>query len=265
MPRRECTRRETDLLLSLWQRLRKGPAMTKLIEGIRKVEFEKIKYDQEAEDYFETQDGNIPVLISAPHGARHLRKGNWKEEDEYTSSIAIKLAEATGAHVIYVKNKTYEDPNYIERAKYKDKIREMVQNDGIKFLLDLHGVNKDRPFKVCVGTRHNNNSESSCPTYKDTIEEVLRDFQEPPIFNRRNFKAKKKETVTSFARKECGIESAQLEINARYRIVERKPDSSKAMSGEEPVFKADEKDVLDLFNHLKEMILRIREKINDQR
>jgi hypothetical protein len=93
---------------------------------------------------------------------------------------------------------------------------------------------------------------------------VLRDFQEPPIFNRKNFKARKKETVTSFARKECGIESAQIEINARYRIVERKPDSSKAISGEEPVFKAEEKDVLDLFNHLKEMILTIREKIDEQ-
>ena len=70
--------------------------------------------------------------------------------------------------------------------------------------------------------------------------------------------------MTSFARKECGIESAQVEINARYRIVERKPDSSKAMSGEEPFFKADEKDVLGLFDHLKEIILEINQKIQDQ-
>jgi hypothetical protein len=54
-----------------------------------------------------------------------------------------------------------------------------------------------------------------------------------------------------------------VEINARYRIVERKADSSKAMSGKEPVFKAEEKDVLDLFNHLKEMILKVSKKIND--
>jgi hypothetical protein len=239
--------------------------MTKLIEEIRKIEFERIKYNQESEDYFETQQGNVPILISAPHGARHLRRGKWKEEDEYTSSIAIKLAETTGAHVIYVKNKTCEDPNYIKRARYKDKIREIVQNDGIKFLLDIHGVNKSRPFKICVGTRYNNNNESSCPTYKDTIEEALRDFQEPPIFNRRNFKAKKKGTITSFARKECGIESAQVEINARYRIVDRKPDSSKAMSREEPVFRAEEEDVLELFDHLKEMILTIRKKIESDR
>lgn len=238
--------------------------MNKLIEEIREIEFERIKYDEESEDYFETQEGSIPILISAPHGARHLRKGKWKEEDEYTASIAIKLAEATGAHVIYVKNKTVEDSNYTKETRYKAKVRNIIGNNGIKFLLDIHGVNKNRPFKICVGTRYNNNNESSCPTYKDTIEEVLKDFQEPPIFNRRNFKAKKKETITSFARKECGIESAQVEINARYRIVERKPDSSKAMSGKEPVFKAEEKDVLDLFNHLKIMILRIRDKIEEK-
>jgi hypothetical protein len=239
--------------------------MTKLIEEIRKIEFEKIKYGQESEDYFETQEGNIPILISAPHGARAFRNLKWKEEDEYTASIAIKLGDITGAHVIYVKNKTYEDSNYIRKTRYKEKVKDIIRDDGIKFLLDLHGVNKDRPFKICVGTRYNNNNESSCPTYKHIIEEALRDFQEPPIFNRRNFKAKKKETVTSFARKECGIESAQVEINARYRIVERKPDSSKAISGKEPVFKAEERDVLDLFNHLKEIILRVSEKIKSDR
>ena len=137
----------------------------KVVEEIREIEFEKIKYGQESEDYFETREGNIPILVSAPHGARHLRKGKWKEEDEYTASIAIRLGEATGAHVIYVKNKTHEDPNYIKRARYKDKIREIVQNDGIKFLLDLHGVNKDRPFKICIGTRYNNKALSAASQF----------------------------------------------------------------------------------------------------
>lgn len=238
--------------------------MRRLVEEIRKIEFEKIDYDQVNGDYFETREGNIPILISAPHGAKHLRKGKWKEEDEYTASIAVVLGEITGAHVIYVKNKTYEDPNYIEGTRYKDKIREIIEKDGIKFLLDIHGVNKNRPFKICVGTRYDQKERSSCPTFKDIIEEVLRDFQEPPIFNRRYFKATKEETVTSFARKQCGIESAQVEINAKYRIVERKPDASKAMSGEEAVFKAREEDVLDLLSHLKKMILKIREKIESQ-
>jgi hypothetical protein len=235
--------------------------MDKLIEEIREIEFHKISYNQQSEDYFESREGNIPILISAPHGAKHFRKDKWKEEDEYTASIAIKLAEATGAHVIYVKNKTYEDPNYIGKTEYKEKAREIIQAYGIKFLLDIHGANKKRPFKVAVGTRYEKTDRSSCPTYKDIIGDVLGGFQEPPIFNRKYYKATRKETVTSFARKECGIESAQIEINARYRIVERKPESAKAMSGEEPFFKAKEEDILSLFSYLKALILRIREKI----
>jgi len=235
--------------------------MDKLIEEIRKTEFEKISYNQPSDDYFEIRKGNIPILISAPHGAKHFRKGKWKEEDEYTASIAIKLGEATGAHVIYVKNMTYEDPNHIGKTEYKEKVRDMIQAYGIKFLLDVHGASKKRPFKVVVGTRYGKKDRSSCPTYKDIIEDALRGFQEPPIFNRRYYRATRKETVTSFARKECGIESAQIEINARYRIVERKPDSAKAMSREDPFFKANEADILSLFSHLKEVILRIREKI----
>jgi len=235
--------------------------MDKLIEEIRKIEFGQIQYDQLSEDYFGCKEGRIPILISAPHGARHFRKGKWKEEDEYTASIAIKLGELTGAHVIYVKNKTHEDSNYIKCTKYKSKVREVIGDNQIKFLMDIHGVNKKRPFKVCVGTRYNETGKSSCPTFKAIIEEVLNDFQEPPIFNRTNFQARKNETVTSFARNECGIESAQVEINAKHRIVERKPDSSKALSGEEPIFKADERDVLDLFDHLRNVIIRIGKKI----
>jgi hypothetical protein len=67
--------------------------------------------------------------------------------------------------------------------------------------------------------------------------------------------------VTSFARHVCGIEAAQFEINARYRIVERKPESTRAMHGDEPHFMAEEADVLELVQCLKEMVLRINKEI----
>jgi hypothetical protein len=102
--------------------------------------------------------------ILTPHGAKHFRDDDWKEEDQYTSSIAIKLGEITGAHVIYVKNKTREDSNYMERTKYKERIKEAIEEHGIKFLMDLHGVDQHKPFKICVGTGYDENEKSSCPT-----------------------------------------------------------------------------------------------------
>lgn len=237
--------------------------MHKLIGELRDIEFRKVHYGRDSEEFFESVEGSAPILISVPHGARHLRNRKWKEEDEYTASLAIKLAEETGAHAIYVKNRTIEDANYILESRYKDRIRELIKSRGIRFLLDLHGASKKRPFKVCVGTRHDRRDRSSCPSFKDIIGASLQGFQEPPIFNRGNYRAAKEETVTSFARKECGIESAQIEINARYRIVERKPDSAKALTGEEPFFRAEEEHVLDLYCHLKEMIFRIKKAIEN--
>ncbi|MEJ2067593.1 MAG: hypothetical protein P8Y09_06545, partial [Deltaproteobacteria bacterium] len=198
---------------------------------------------------------------SAPHGARHLRDGRWKGEDEYTASLAIKLGALTGASVIFVKNKTKEDSNRLPRTRYKDAIRELVARQGIRFLADIHGADIARDYKMCVGIIDEDDMEKcSCPRCKPVIEEAVRAFQHP-LFNLDAFTAGSSETVTSFARYACGIEAAQFEINARHRIVERKPDSTRAVHGDEPYFKAEEADVLALVECLKEMILSINKEI----
>jgi hypothetical protein len=100
----------------------------------------------------------------------------------------------------------------------------------------------------------------SCPRFKPVIEEAARAFQYP-LFNLDAFTAESPATVTSFARHVCGIEAAQFEINARYRIVARKPESTRAMHGDEPHFKAEEADVLALVECMKKMVIKINEKI----
>jgi hypothetical protein len=233
--------------------------MHPLLTDIRAIEFEKIQYNRRTDSYFGIIEGSIPVLLSAPHGARHLRDGKWKGEDEYTSSLAIQLGALTGASVIFVKNKTEEDSNYLPSTRYKDAIRQLVAEWGIKFLADIHGTDIARDYKISIGIIDDENmTRCSCPQYKPVIEEAVRAFQYP-LFNLDAFTAGSPETVTSFARHVCGIEAAQFEINARYRIVERKPDSTRAMHGDEPHFKAEEADVLALVQCLKEMVLKIKE------
>jgi hypothetical protein len=58
---------------------------------------------------------------------------------------------------------------------------------------------------------------SSCPTMLPLIEDAFRGYEED-LFNK-CFPAKGDCTITSFARNGLGIEAAQIEINARYRIV----------------------------------------------
>jgi len=232
-----------------------------ILEDIKQIEYNEIKYDEESPDYYGFIKGSIPILISAPHGAKHFRRreNRWKGEDEYTSSLAIKLAQLTGAYVIYVKNKTREDPNNNPTSRYKIAVAKAVKDYNIKFLLDLHGSDEARPFKVDIGIIKDETEKSSCPTFKEAMREAFSDF-EPKMFNKK-FCANDACTLTFFARNELGIEAAQVEINARYRIVERKPDSSKAKRSIEPHFKADEKNVLALVIRLERVIHEIDREI----
>jgi len=232
-----------------------------ILRDMRAIEFERIRYDSACDDYFGIVKGNIPILLSAPHGAKHLRNGTWKGEDEYTAALAIKLGELTGASVIFVKNKTDEDSNWLPHTRYKDAIRQVVHEQGIEFLADIHGADIGRNYKVSVGIIDAKDMERcSCPRCKPIIEEAFRNFQSP-LFHLDAFTAEAPETVTSLARHVCCIEAAQFEINARYRIVERKPDSTRALHGDEPHFRAEEADVLELVQCMKEMVLKIKEEI----
>jgi len=242
-------------------KMKSNQSPDQLLEEIRQIEYNEIKYDEESADYYGFIKGKIPILISAPHGAKHFRRreNRWKGEDEYTASLAIELGKLTGAYVIYVKNKTREDPNNDPSSRYKMEVAKAIKQYHIKFLLDLHGSDEGRPYKVDIGIISNESGKGSCPTFKETIRAAFSDFQ-PRIFNQK-FCANDACTLTSFAKSELGIEAAQVEINAKYRIVERKPDSSKARAGIEPHFKADAKDVLALITRLKRMILDIDQKV----
>jgi hypothetical protein len=225
----------------------------KIPEEMRQIEFTRISYDEEAYPYYAYIKGAIPFLISAPHGACHFRtaEGAWKREEAYTSSLAIVLGRLTGAHVLFVKNKTGEDPNNDAGTNYKEALEKAVKENRIKFVLDLHGSDARRPFKIDVGIMHISRSLCSCPTYRDIMEKIFAGF-EPRIFNQR-FSAGGEGTITCFARNSLGIEAAQIEINANYRIVESKSTG----------FKADPRNILDLAERLRSLIMAINEKITE--
>ncbi|MGD0229323.1 MAG: hypothetical protein ABSC19_03055 [Syntrophorhabdales bacterium] len=221
-----------------------------ILDEMRQIEFTRIDYDEEASPYYGYVKGSIPILISAPHGAKHYRaaEGKWRDEDAYTSSLAMVLGRLTGAHVLYVLAKTTEDPNNDVGTAYKEAMKKIVEENGIGFVLDLHGADGRRPFKVDFGIMHAPGPSCSCPSHCDAIGRI---FAGPgPLFNQ-HFSARGEGTITCFARKGLGIESAQLEINANYRIVE----------GKSTGFKADPRNILDLVGRLRGLIQAINGEI----
>lgn len=236
----------------------------RILEDLKRIEFQEIHYDLPDLNYFWFIGGNIPILISAPHGAVHFRtkEKRWKGEDEYTSSLAIVLGRLTGAHVIYLKNKAWEDPNNDDETQYKEFIRKAVKEHGIRFLIDLHGADPAHGFKIDVGTICDEPQGCSCPQYREIIESAFSGF-DGHLFNRR-FPASGPCTVTSFAWRQLGVESAQFEISSEYRVVERKPDSAKAKARLDTGFKADGEKVLALVSRLEWMIREIARRIESE-
>ena len=217
-----------------------GPGV---VDEMRRIEFAQINYDDEATPYYGYIKGAIPVLISAPHGAKHYRaaEGAWRKEDAYTASLAIVLGRLTGAHVLYVKNKTTEDPNNDTGTQYKEFLKKIIKENHIRFVFDLHGAAPGRS-KVDIGVMDDSPSLCSCPTFRGCLEDAFAGF-EPELFNRR-FSAKGAGTVTFFCRNDLGIEAAQVEINANYRIVEGKTSG----------FRADPENIRELVERLRDAI-----------
>jgi hypothetical protein len=176
--------------------------------------------------------GTMPVLLSAPHGAVHTRRGERKEEEEFTAAMACLVAELTDAHALYARRRSPTDPNWYRDVPYKRRLRRILAQDGVGFVLDLHGVAPSRDLGVALGTMKGR----SCPGQRGMIVRLLEDHG----FRRQadhldyldvdeTFTAgglSDQETVTAFAWDTLGVPSAQLELHPDLRVVERREDAT---------------------------------------
>lgn len=185
--------------------------------------------------------GTTPVLLSAPHGAIHTRRGEAKEEEEFTAALACLVAELTDAHALYTRRRSPTDPNWYRDVPYKRRLRRIVARDGIAFVLDVHGTAPSRDLGVALGTMHGR----SCPEHRGVIIRLLehhgfrqrRDSDDRPdhldtldtLDVDETFTAEgvnDQQTVTAFAWETLGVPSAQLELHPGLRVVERREDAT---------------------------------------
>ncbi|MBQ3421859.1 MAG: SH3 domain-containing protein, partial [Romboutsia sp.] len=147
----------------------------------------------ETEGYY-YKEGRIPVLISAPHSIKQPPRPDsnkdYKSEDKYTGTIAEELAKRTGAHVIYRTgytgvddnfpvdskgNEVYDENGELIKTPYREKIKDIVKNNEIKLVIDLHGFasNDSRDYGVEFGTNYNKNFVGN----DDILNIILEEFE----------------------------------------------------------------------------------------
>jgi hypothetical protein len=189
--------------------------------AVERVHFKKTKkrVNPKKAPPFIILEGRIPVLVSAPHSVRQVREGKIKRSDENTGSLAFLLNRETSCHTIAVKKLYGGDPNWDERCLYKERLRGLVEANGIRLVLDLHGAARESEFDIDLGTI---NGESLVGD-KVAVNILKESFQAEGIGRIADnvFTAKAQHTVTRFCSEELGVPSIQLEINHRYRAPNR--------------------------------------------
>lgn len=182
------------------------------------------------EEEYRYAGGFKPVLITAPHGAAHLRNGRLKEEDEYTAAISLYVGEITGAHVLYQRRKSFTDANYDPHVPFKKSLAALVRREGIRFVLDLHGASDGHHFGIALGTMRGR----SCPDEIALILSVLAENGFKPearwpfhLDVDESFTGAggpRQETITRFVKETLGVPAIQVELASCVRVVELHPD-----------------------------------------
>lgn len=158
-------------------------------------------------------EGNIPVLISVPHTTKQHREDRIKSADIYTGSMSLFLHSVTNAHVIY-SNQLGDDPNFIEGGVYKEKVKQLVEQYNIQYVIDLHGASNSHPFNVDLGTVKGN----SLPASKvRMMREMFGNHGIDQVEENHTFGANTSGTITNYTYNKVGVSAVQVEVTRKYR------------------------------------------------
>ncbi|MEM7802936.1 MAG: hypothetical protein AAF633_27345 [Chloroflexota bacterium] len=217
------------------------PLLKELLRLEEAVDYRRSPKSNEAS--FSIENGKRRVLISAPHGSAHIRKGLLKPEEEFTTAITRFLARKTGAYAIYATHMHRGDPNWDKSSRYKQAIKELVEREEISFLIDLHGMTNRHGIGIAIGTMNGR----SCPDHEAPVSDLFRssgydelapDVTPPPltkthpkwgtfVVNHPRFTGGiVSHTITRYAAEELRISAVQIELASQIRIVERGPYGS---------------------------------------
>src|SRR5262249_28282177 len=90
--------------------------------------------------WFKVEEGPAPIVITAPHGTKPFREGQYRFSDGGgTVALARILSKLTGASIIYTTYASPSDPNFYDSNAFKDALRGLIGKRRPALLLDIHG------------------------------------------------------------------------------------------------------------------------------
>lgn len=187
--------------------------------------------------------GTKPVLITVPHSVNQDKRDGYdngygyKSADKYTGAIARIIAEKTGAHVLYKTTykadndaKPYDENHTNDLTNYRKKIRNIVRDNEIKAVIDIHGFNDaETDDSIVIGTSYGENllgqdqvlnavldglAENGFKT--DMLEAAVSKNDRVTIDER--FTASASYTSSAYVAENFKVPTIQLEFGTSYRV-----------------------------------------------
>lgn len=197
-----------------------------------------INYNGNSASWFELRDGEIPVMISAPHAVNHFARGKMKYAEIFTGGIAEYLQEQTHCHLICTTRYKDLDANSdtADICKYKQKLLDYIVISGVKVLIDIHGMKANQNVAIELGTGGDGDPAlNGYSLVADIVEEVMRHSlnnylvsDNKQIVRNVRFAAIGENTITNFISSQLSIPCLQIEVGGEYRDI-RSPERLEAL------------------------------------
>lgn len=164
--------------------------------------------------WFAIDEGDAPIVVTAPHVTRPFREGAYRFEDGGgTGAVARALNRLSGATALYTVDASPSDPNFYDDNEFKRTLERLLGTKHPRFLLDIHASHSHRPYDVDLGTM-DGASLLGQPQMLNDLATALR-AEGLANVSIDYFRAEKQQSDVKFAVAH-GVPAIQLEINSTW-------------------------------------------------
>lgn len=165
---------------------------------------------QEPDFFVDTKSS--PILISVPHAVKQTRLGKQKNEEIGTLSTGIILADRLNSSLIIKTRNNFDDANFDKESNYKDKIKYLISAVGIKYIIDIHGLKRERDCDINLGINFGTNIKNDVNLYDKILSGLKNAGFVTTIDN--PFRAGER-TISGYFSTNYNVWTIQIEINSR--------------------------------------------------
>ncbi|MBR3172694.1 N-formylglutamate amidohydrolase [Candidatus Saccharibacteria bacterium] len=174
------------------------------------------KLESDYNDTYDIKKGLIPIILTSAHGIEQKkRSGKIKFAEPYTRGIARYVSKKTSCYYLIKNEDTGIDPNKPNHDEFKTILLNIIKQNHLKLMLDLHGASKERDFDVEIGTLKGITADTAI------VDKLVKCFRKCGVTRIAFNDPFKGGYITRTTYEETKINCIQLEINQNYRSIRK--------------------------------------------